>query len=272
MGNSREEGKIFAAFLKDCPLFCGNPVRCWSQPKRDPPDIQCELEDGRTVGVELTSWLDEQQISSAKRREVLEKPFRQAFRSLANGSRNFESVSVGPTEERLRKSDVDPLLMEFCRLIDDLDKRYESEPGWRAQGVVWKDFAQWPTLKRYVRELDIRARSGGSASSTAHAADWIACELPGEWYSPDSAVDALRTVIEKKIGKYSAKPAGLAGFFLLVHYDYRAFTYNSPVEFPDFGFPQAVQDVSRGIGGNFGFFDAIYVCVLTTDGQKSIMV
>ena len=43
------------------------------------------------------------------------------------------------------------------------------------------------------------------------------------------AVDALCQNITTKIDKYSAKPTGLAEFFLLVHYDFKAFAYNSPV-------------------------------------------
>jgi hypothetical protein len=82
-------------------------------------------------------------------------------------------------------------------------------------------------------------------------------------------VDALRANINAKIAKYSAKPAGLAAFFLLVHYDFKAYAHNSPVEAISFGYPEAVAEASRRLGGATRVFDGIFVYVDTTDGQES---
>ena len=78
--------------------------------------------------------------------------------------------------------------------------------------------------------------------------------------------------INAKITKYSAKPVGSAAFFLLVHYDYKAYAHNSPVEAIGFGYPEAVAEVSRRLGGATGVFDGVFVYVDTTDGRKSFKV
>ena len=74
MGDSAEERRVFTAFLSVAPLFAGAAIIDWRQPTKDPPDIDCDLEDGRKVGVELTSWLDESQIGSEKKVETSSPP------------------------------------------------------------------------------------------------------------------------------------------------------------------------------------------------------
>jgi hypothetical protein len=80
MGNPAEEKKVFAGFLDAVPPFAGAEVARWSQPKVDPPDIECLLADGRSVGVELTSWLEESQIGRAKSIKAFEKSIRDAIK------------------------------------------------------------------------------------------------------------------------------------------------------------------------------------------------
>jgi hypothetical protein len=65
--------------LDAAPLFADVEITRWFQPKVDPPDIECDLLDGRKIGVELTSWLEESQIGRAKSEEALEQPIRAAI-------------------------------------------------------------------------------------------------------------------------------------------------------------------------------------------------
>ena len=73
MGNAKEERKVFINFLKARPMFAGSRVLDWRQPQQDPPDIEVDLEDGRKVALELTSWLDEDQIREAKQGELIRR-------------------------------------------------------------------------------------------------------------------------------------------------------------------------------------------------------
>src|ERR1700690_4558680 len=126
MGNPAEEKQIFTAFLNDCPLFAGSPITSWTQPQSDPPDIKCALQDGRTIGLELTNWLNEQQIASAKEQESKEEPFRRALRVVPNETQHFQLVWMN-VRERLRKGDEAALKDEMTRLMTYLDKRWRTE-------------------------------------------------------------------------------------------------------------------------------------------------
>lgn len=79
MGNPVAEKTTFAAFLAAAPDFAGEAVQNWCQPVQDPPDVLCTTVSGRQVGLELTGWLDEDQIADAKNTESIEDSFRKAI-------------------------------------------------------------------------------------------------------------------------------------------------------------------------------------------------
>jgi len=272
MGNPAEEKRMFTAFLNDWPLFAGSPVVSWTQPQSDPPDIACDLKDGRTIGLELTNWLNERQIASAKEQESMEEPFQRALLGVRNETQHLKLVWMN-VKERLRKEDEAALRDEMTRLMLYLDKRFESEVDWQSpQGFVWHDFAGYSTLARYFAHLHIHPRRARRSATEPPAIGWLTFPCPAGAYSPDWAVDALSANIKAKIEKYSEKPTGLAAFFLLVHYDFKAYAYNSPVEGIGFSYPQAVAEASRRLGGSTGVFDGIFVYVDTTNRQKSFKV
>ena len=229
-------------------MFSGSPVTNWSQPQKDPPDIECYLHDNRTIGLELTNWLDEKQIASAKGQESIEEPFRRALHMVSNQTQHFQLVWMN-AKERLRKGDEAALRDEMIHLIAFLDERWATEPRWQSpQGFDWNDFASYPTLARYFVSLEIHARHTPRLATESSAPGWLSFPCRGEAYSPDWSVDALCRNILAKIAKYSAKPTGLANFFLLVHYDFKAYAYNSPVEGIGFSYPEAVAESSRRLG------------------------
>jgi hypothetical protein len=53
--------------------------------------------------------------------------------------------------------------------------------------------------------------------------------------------------------------AGLDEAYLLVHYDFKAFAYNTPFAAPDFGFKEAAQFASRALAEDGGYFDRIFL-------------
>ena len=272
MGNPAEEKQIFTAFMSDCPLFAGSPVTNWTQPQREPLDVECDLQDGRAVGLQLTNWLNQRQIASAREQESMEEPFRRALHGIPNETLHFHLVWMN-VKERLRRGDEDALKDEIIRLMIYLDRRWETETDWQSpQGFDWNDFAGYHTLARYLVNLNIHPRRTPRLVTEPPEHAWITFPCRGGAYSPDWAVDALCANINAKIAKYSAKPAGLAAFYLLVHYDFKAYAYNSPVEGIDFSYPGAVAEASRRLGGATGVFDGIFVYVDTTDSQKSFKV
>jgi hypothetical protein len=67
------ERAVFKGFLQTRPFFAGSPIRCWIWNRKDPPDIYCWTEDGRKIGIELVSWIDETEMAVAKKIEEAEE-------------------------------------------------------------------------------------------------------------------------------------------------------------------------------------------------------
>ena len=53
--------------------------------------------------------------------------------------------------------------------------------------------------------------------------------------------------------------AGLDEIYLLLHYDFKAFAYNTPFDAPAFGFKEAAELASSELGGDGGYFDRIFL-------------
>ena len=158
-------------------------------------------------------------------------------------------------------------------LLDAIDKRWTSEPEWDTpQGFAFSDFANYPTLAKYLNSFYIHPRKPHSASSMKKGGlHWLTFPAGGGAYSPDSMVDALCECIEAKTKKYAAKPAGAAEFYLLVHYD-KALLYNTPVLGIDFGYAEAVKAASDRIGNVVGLFDRIFVFVPVANGKRAFQL
>jgi hypothetical protein len=269
MGNPAEEKAVFEEFLAAAPMFAGAAVGTWSQPKQDPPDIQCDLVDGRSVGLELTTWLDEEQMSAAKRDEGIEISLRQALEPApANNTEHFFSVWVY-AKRRLKSTDAKQFRAQILQVIADLDQKWEAKPGWQSpQGFAWNDFSPFPILTKYLDSLEVHPRMPSVASTMEKGRlGWLTVEPRGGPYSPDEMVDALCDRVQDKIGKYPTKPGRMAEFHPLVHYD-KAWEYDSPVIGIDFGYAEAVQAAAARIGTAVGVFDRIFVYVRMTDGKR----
>ena len=55
------------------------------------------------------------------------------------------------------------------------------------------------------------------------------------------------------------KHVDLDEVYLLLHYDFKAFTYNTPIVAPDFGFKEAAEFASSVLDGDGGYFDRIFL-------------
>jgi hypothetical protein len=269
MGNPAEEKAVFEEFLVAAPMFADAAVRTWSQPTQDPPDIGCLLVDGRSIGLELTTWLDEGQMTAAKRDEGIEVSLRQALASApANNSEHFFAIWIC-AKRRIQSANAQQFRTEILQLIADLDQKWNMDPGLRSpQGFAWNDFSRFPVLAKYVDSLEFHPRMPSVASTMEKGKlGWLTVEPRGGPYSADDMVGALCDRVRDKIAKYPSKPGGMAEFHLLVHYD-KAWAYNSPVTGIDFGYAEAVQAAATRTGSAVGVFDRIFVFVRTTDGEK----
>jgi len=53
--------------------------------------------------------------------------------------------------------------------------------------------------------------------------------------------------------------AGLDEVYLLIHYDFKAFAYNTPFDTPNYGFKEAAAFASQVVDGDGNFFDRIFL-------------
>jgi hypothetical protein len=52
---------------------------------------------------------------------------------------------------------------------------------------------------------------------------------------------------------------GLDEVYLLVHYDFKAFAYNTPFDAPNFGFKEAAEFATKVLDGKGGYFDRVFL-------------
>jgi hypothetical protein len=273
MGNPAEERDVFAGFLNAAPMFAGIAVKDWRQPPGDPPDIECDLVDGTRLGIELTSWLDESQIGCAKKKEMMEDSFRQAINpEPPNNTEHVHLVWMDP-KRRLASDDAAAFRRELLRAMEEIDRRWDSEPNWETpQGFQFDNLDAYPMLKKYLDGIDIHPRLPPRCSTMEKGGlRWLSFPMGGFAYSPEWAVDALCEVIEAKVQKYKVNPMGNGEFDLLVHYD-KAFAYNTPVHGIDFGYPEAVKAAAARIGTEVGVFTKIFVFVPVSSGQQAFQL
>jgi len=265
LGNQAEEKKVFSAFIAEEPMFAGAAVTNWGLPSSDPPDIECDLADGSKAGVELTTWLDEQQMSASKRIEVTERGFRRLLAQEPNTTVNIQCIWMS-AKQRLRPNDEQQFRSELLSVIEDIDKRWSVVPEWHLpQGFAFSDFKKYPVVERYLGGLNIYPRETPGVGITV--GEWLTFPNEGGFYSPYSMVDALCARVKAKVDHYSAKPTGFATFDLLVHYD-KAGAHNSPVKGLNFSYREAVDAGATTIGNRVGVFDRIFVYVPVNQGQK----
>jgi len=53
--------------------------------------------------------------------------------------------------------------------------------------------------------------------------------------------------------------AGLDEVYLLVHYNFKAFAYNTPFDAPNFGFKEAAEFASTVLSSDGGYFDRVFL-------------
>lgn len=271
MGNPVAEKNVFAEFLSAAPNFSGEAVASWGQPKEDPPDVLCTTLSGRNVGLELTEWLDQGQMSEAKAVESIERSILAAVQpEPPNNTEHIHFAQlIALPKARVKPADASAFRTEFLVLIEHVDKRWDTEEWWQSPyGCLWNDFSGYAKLGRYLSAIHFFPRSAFRQwSSTKGGQNWLTVPPRGGPYSEDSMVDALLKRLEGKIQKYAALPAGLDEFHLLVHYDL-AWAYNSPVETPWFKFADAAGAGADFVADDPGAFDRIFLFVPHEASQR----
>lgn len=298
MSKTEQEKTLFRSFLKQVPMFAGEPLREWhhvsewygatgmtrpSPPNHDRPDIICATESGRLEGVELKSWLDEKQIEEARLRERIEDTLMRAIgEQPPNECRTISRIWLNPIERRMRPGDEVRFRDELLLLIKELDRTRSGLPiEEREHGDYHQDFSAYPTLGRYLSGLHLHPRRPAddaavneqiASSRRVSRSRWITFPNRGSAYTPETMLRALCELLDHVTQgdgyKGLSSTVGLDRLHLLVHYDFNTFAYNTPAETSEYKFEDIVRDAAEHLKGNAGPFAAVYLLIHLGDDER----
>ena len=69
-----DENTAWLGFLGAAPHFAGETITAWSDGP-DPPDVICSGASGKTIGVELTKWVEHTQVTTGSGRTLRENQY-----------------------------------------------------------------------------------------------------------------------------------------------------------------------------------------------------
>ncbi len=286
----KNEKLIFDSFLKACPDFAGEPIAEWDvaeewyvkrglEPPAPPfdkcPDILAITASGRSIGVELKAWVNREQITAARKQENLQDNILKAIGDLPlNTTKHIGCVWLSPNEVRFDTQEAAVFREQLFLLIQrvDEDDWWSKEPtsplnlsGNRG------DFASFSILGKYLKNARFHP---ATLSSTRRK--WILFPSPAGHYSPNEMRETLhRALIAHRSDARYKDPrtrVGLDEVYLLVHYDFKAFAYNTGFAAPGFGFTEAAGLASDVLKGDGGYFDRVFLFHFLWGKERAIRI
>ena len=259
---AEEEAAVFGIFLDAHPALKAQVTRA-IQPAEEFPDVTVTLPGHEEIDFELGEWLHDGQMQRAKKVERLRVALLKAIgEQAANGSQHFRFVMLKLREDppRFDGRDGERIRAEMFRFVAETEMRWPTERHWHStQGYRCTDFGDYPILAKYLATaLFDPLRFGMEPGKRWPAGEpWILVERPSGSYSGESARQALRAIIEKKIGQYGG--FGRRRVHLLVYYR-QAAIYNTP--YHDLGY-ESFADVARAaaqwLADSKLLFEKVYV-------------
>jgi hypothetical protein len=279
------EKRVFDTFIKTCGDFASEPVKGWyvlddwynstgkprpAAPFDNRPDIVCITQSDKRVGVELKAWLNEEQIAEAKRQEMFQEAILRALGELPpNNHRYVKRIWLRGKPKRFNKGDSIELRKQLFQLIQEVDVKWSEKPKWeQSSRDMINDLSGYPIVEKYINFVEAFPRREPVEPEQALSQKypdrrWIAFPSRGGAYTLDEMLAPLRArLIETKSDeRYRdiCKQVGLDECYLLVHYDFDAFAYNTPINVPDYSFHNVAEFARLGLAGDGGFFQRIFL-------------
>jgi hypothetical protein len=270
------ERAIFEAFQGTDPDFAGEPLARWWQPadEKQFPDVEAISTSGKSVGVELGEWLNQDEMQAAKAKERLEQSILKAVGEQGkNANEHIYYVWLHPKPKaRIKPADVPAFREQLFGCIHGCDARWPEERFWHSpQGhqLVNEDLASYPILAKYFNAIKFWPRRNsltGEIKQWPDGIDWITFPMRGGAFSRDTMLEPLRELISEKVNHYAADGLGFDDLTLLISYNL-AWLYNPPAETPFHSFEDAAAEISRFLEGDFGPFDRIILFIATKPGR-----
>ena len=281
----KDEKLVFESFLGTYPDFAGELVVDWDVVERwyvncgftappapfdKRPDI-IALTSKKRIGIELKSWVNQEQIAEARLREMLQDNLLTVIGKPQppNETQKIGSVWLSPKRVGFDSADADGFRDQLLRQIAKADDEMTSRPVFEQMSTYDVDhFDKFPLLEKYLHR--IRFRPAARSRSTIR---WIRFPDGSRHYSPSEMLETLSRSLNtyKNDERYKdlKTKVGLDEVYLLLHYDFKAFAYNAPFDAPGFGFKEAANFARENLKGDGGYFDRIFLFHFLSGQEKA---
>jgi hypothetical protein len=258
-----EEKLLFETFIVTHPDFLD--IKTWV-PGPEPPDVMATDSHARTIGIELTEWLDTRQTTPSIADQENQMKWLSALDTENHAPpQHFQYAQIWfRNGTRFSQPEELSFCEEFYRLIAHVDDNWEREMAGTSQ-KIWNDFSSYPTLgtRVYLVRFDDRV--------PFKPCRWAVGTPKGGAYDPRWATDALLERIEDKKDKpnYAKLKGehGFAEFVLLLHYGIRGIIHNWPFEGVNWKLEDTLREARRNLEKNPGPFDRVFLYLAYNEGQ-----
>ncbi|MGB8886506.1 MAG: hypothetical protein WCC87_07260 [Candidatus Korobacteraceae bacterium] len=272
-----DESAAWAGFLAADSHFAGEDI-VNSSDGPDPPDVVCVSASGRNIGVELTKWVEHDQVTKARGRESLENSYLRICESekqirpehIGIAFLHDKSLKMKPADAaHFRAQLFDFLARENAKPEPSLDPLRPIPDGYwntlrsweNPQGARVSDFSGFPILEKYLKNVWILPRD--RHRHIPPDMPWVVFESPGGPYTPDWMVQAAVDRILSKVAKYQSENLrakhSLAECDLICFYCDEALLHNTPIEAVNFGFQEVAAKVKQALATTPVVFDRIFL-------------
>lgn len=214
----------------------------------------------RTVGVELTKWVEQGQLESVKARERIEN----AYLSIVASESEARPANIGwvwlyDEHRRVKQKDEARFRKDLYSCIGE--QAALADPDWDdPQGAPISNFGRYPMLEKYLDRILITPRH--RQQSLGPGGKWVFFEdSAGGAYMDEWMVTAALDRIYAKIEDYEERDLhaqhGLDELHLLCHLDDKALLYNPPIHTIGFGYADLAAKVADVLARDHGVFDKI---------------
>lgn len=245
---AEEERRIFEIFAELNPA-CTPSGATADQPDGPFPDVVVETRDKQRIGYELGEWLQTTQMAAAMRLSRQEKALARALAPQGpNRMRHadFVSLEIEGRAPPFDARDATAFNTELKALVAAEDARIAASASLQARAYhACNDLRRYPTVRKYLKQVLFgHSRPGKRRPGPFAVGGWITFKPLGGSYSPQTAIDALKSIISQKTGHYGSKGSGRVS--LIVYYS-KAWAYNTPYLGVDV---RTFADVARIAAGN----------------------
>ncbi len=236
----KDERIIFDSFLRAYPELA-HEIKEWdvvenwytkhdletpAHPFDKRPDILAVTTSGKRIGIELKSWISRDQREKARRQERIQERILNAIGAQPpNETRNISYIWLRPKEVKFDTRDTMGFRAELFRLINEIDREVEKI-GQGHRTIV--TFTTHPILDKYLGSVRFFLTPNRRFTQR-----WIRFPSRGGHYSPNEMLETLSRALlahrSDKRYKDLRSDLGLDEVYLLIHYDFKAFAYNTPL-------------------------------------------